>query len=258
MEINASRRTDEPNFQIATGQLFVDCPRAAYHAGEVVACYAVKAATTLPTPQIIQRVACAVGVTPARVSVSLGQVVGLRVVLESLLRVSEVNAILLDVPTLSSLLGAPVEYAERCDRTYAHYPPDATLACPNGTYYFAGDYRRLPPHAHALLDCYGYACDTGFSRDSAGNCAPTYVDNSVFWLVCTLVAVFLLATVILALAIRGCVSFKSAQEPQESDSDDAVLPVAVDDEGKLVFEAVEADQTEAELAFEADPTEART
>jgi hypothetical protein len=229
------------------------CPRTAYDDGEVIACYllSIPMGLTLSTQAIQTRVACKISIIPSRVFLAIdlpAKTLRLRVVLESLLRMREANALLLDTQVLASLLGAEVARVERCERAYAHYPAEPLPACPNGSYFKGGGYYPLPPHAHALPDCYGFECDADYGPDPAhpGHCAPAYVDDNVFWAVITLVSSFILAVAILTGVVRYCCLFGKPEPEVIEQEEDLTLPVGVDDKGRLVFEASASDTEEEE------------
>lgn len=141
-------------------------------------------------------------------------------------------------------------------KTYALDPADPWRPCMPGQYFSeTGDYLAIPTHATAAPDCYSFACDAGFEyRDRA--CVPAGVSDDVYWIVVSLVSLcvftVLVASVIITRVVSTAVEARlaSLEAPVETHDDTlGMLPVAADEQGNLIFEAEEMEDTEDTMSL---------
>ena len=249
---------------LALGQAPPACPwDARSHAGILLAftARAAGAATYAQLQAAAHVIGCRASVPSRRVQLSLAPDGTLTVALgvESFLRAHDVALLVPDPARLQAWLDAaglnltlvPGSLRSLPAR-YESDPPDPATPCPRGFYYTeTGVYRQLPGHAAVGPDCYGFACDRGYTLDPhASVCVPEFTPDWVYWTVVSLVSTMALAVVLVACALRILCARRArgpdyepvseavpAPEP-DSEPPDNTLPVGVTPEGDLLFEAV--------------------
>lgn len=254
------RRTGESTYaSMVTGVPQPQCPRMAYNTGVIKATYAVSCQTSLESQEVAQClssiIGCKTGVAARRVAFSrMGANTVMSVVFESFPKMFEANILLLDPVWLSDQFAAcsnaSVLAVQRGRRYYITDNPDVLQTCPPQQYFEEGAYHVLPMHAFTSRECYGFSCYAGFVLYQ-GACIAENVSDGMYWNVLALVVLLLVALSLVGCLVIGCRKARAKRLPtvieeEEEDPDEYMLPVDVDKDGNLVFEAMTEDDPATE------------